>query len=744
MPPMAATFATFSLEGDKLPADVAVTRFEAVEAISTPYTVEVRFATLDTSFRVEDCLRSRLCLRVVDTSGQERLYDGIVDRAGFAHIVGESRQFDVRLRPALAALAHREGCRIFQEKTIVQVAQSVFEDAGFGDKVAWRIAKEYEPREFIVQYRESHLNFVSRLLEDNGLFYYFRHEAAGHTMIITDDPAAFEVEEGLPVSFRMAQGGLPGSLPLSKFTRTRALRTSLVHLRDHDFEKPDVKPESALPRKEAIALPYFEYPAGFTKGSVGSRRAEARMRELSADADVCEGESRAAGLKVGEPFAVEGAAEPCLNGEFVVTRLVSRGNQTLTGGVANYDVENHFRGVPKGAPFAAERRARRPRIRGIQTAVVTGSSTQEQAIHVDKYGRIKVRFFWDRQGQQDHTSSCWLRVSQIAMGGSMILPRVGWEVSVAFLDGDPDRPLVLGRTYNAEKTPPDALPAAKASGTLKSMSSPGAGGHNQIGMSDTAGSQGFGIHAQKDLNVIIKNDKVEEVTVNEEQHISVNGSRSVKVDDSTSVAGNQSLDVGAVLSHKITGNQSISIGGNDTTNAISNHVEKVTGNRSYTVSGNQITISNGVRHSITGDMSRKVGALQLSGSLGSINDNVLGGMTETVGAVKAQIINGSHGEQITANKDQTSLAAELHLTKGSLSHVALGVTNMVGGLHYQKLDGDLVVQAPLITLLGAVGVFKGGGSELKLGGGPVVIKGSKIAVKGALVVKMGASMKLGS
>ncbi|WP_437300114.1 type VI secretion system Vgr family protein [Sorangium sp. So ce426] len=741
---MAATFATFSLEGDKLPADVAVTRFEAVEAISTPYTVEVRFATLDASFRVEDCLRSRLCLRVVDTSGKERLYDGIVDRAGFAHIVGESRQFDVRLRPALAALEHREGCRIFQEKTIVQVAQSVFEDAGFGDKVEWRIAKEYEPGEFIVQYRESHLNFVSRLLEDNGLFYYFRHEAAGHTMIITDDPAAFEVEEGLPVSFRMAQGGLPGSLPLSRFTRTRALRTSLVHLRDHDFEKPDVKPESALPRKEAIALPYFEYPAGFTKGSVGSRRAEARMRELSADADVCEGESRAAGLKVGEPFAVEGAAEPCLNGEFVVTRLVSRGNQTLTGGVTNYDVENHFRGVPKGAPFAAERRARRPRIRGIQTAVVTGSSTQEQAIHVDKYGRIKVRFFWDRQGQQDHTSSCWLRVSQIAMGGSMILPRVGWEVSVAFLDGDPDRPLVLGRTYNAEKTPPDALPAAKASGTLKSMSSPGAGGHNQIGMSDTAGSQGFGIHAQKDLNVTIKNDKVEEVTVNEEQHISVNGSRSVKVDDSTSVAGNQSLDVGAVLSHKITGDQSISIGGNDTSNAISNYVEKVTGNRSYTVSGNQITISNGVRHSITGDMSRKVGALQLSGSLGSINDNVLGGMTETVGAVKAQIINGSHGEQITANKDQTSLAAELHLTKGSLSQVALGVTNMVGGLHYQKLDGDLVVQAPLITLLGAVGAFKGGGSELKLGGGPVVIKGSKIAVKGALVVKMGASMKLGS
>ncbi|AUX42165.1 hypothetical protein SOCE26_035920 [Sorangium cellulosum] len=741
---MPAPFATFSLVGDKLPADLSVAAFEAVEGISLPYAVEVRFSTSDPSFRVEDCLRTRLCLRVTDTSGEERFFDGLVDRAGFAGLAGDIRHFDVRLRPALAALEHREGCRIFQEKTLVQVAQTVFEEAGFGEKVEWRIAKDYEPREFIVQYRESHLNFVSRLLEDNGLFYYFRHDADGHTMIVTDDPSSFAVESGTPVIFRMAQGGIPGSHPLSKFSRTRALRTNSVHLRDYDFEKPEVKPESSLPRDEAWALPYYEYPGGFTKGGAGARRAEARLRALVADADVCEGQSRAARLHVGEPFAVEGASEPCLNGLFVVTRLVSRGKQTITGGEHNIDLANRFSGIPKGAPFAAERRARRPRIRGIQTAVVTGSSTQEQAIHVDKYGRIKVRFFWDRQGQKDHTSSCWLRVSQVAMGGSMILPRVGWEVSVAFLDGDPDRPVALGRTYNAEKTPPQPLPGAKASGTLKSMSSPGAGGHNEVGMSDTSGSQGFGIHAQKDLNVTVKHDKVEEVAVNEEQHVSVNGSRSVKVNESISVAGNQSLDVGAVLSHKISGNQTISIGGNDTTNAISNYVEKITGNRSYTVSGNQITISNGIEQSITGDMSRKVGALELAGSLGSINDNVLGGMAETVGAVKAQIINGSHGEQISANKDQTSVAAELHLTKGSLSHVATGVTSMVGGLHYQKLNGDLVVQAPMITLLGAVGSFKGGGSEIKLGGGPVVIKGAKIAVKSAMVVKMGASMKLGS
>lgn len=741
---MATPFAVFSLEGENLPPDASTARFSAVEGISELYTVTVEFTTKDTSFRVEDCLRSRLCLVVTAATGEVRFFDGIVNRAHFVGVAGEIRHFEVELGPALAALQHREGCRIFQDKTIVQVIQTIFDEAGFGDKVSWRNSKEYEPREFIVQYRESHLNFVSRLLEDNGLFYYFSHDASGHTMIITDDPAAFAVESGAPVHLRMAQGGsLPGSAPLERFSRTRSLRTSLVHLRDYDFEKPDVKPESALPFPEAATMPYFEYPGGFTKGSVGQRRAEARMRELRGDADVCEGESRAVGLKVGEPFFVDGAAEPCLSGEFVVTHLATRGNQTLTGGAQNVALENRFRGVPKGAPFAAPRRAVRPRIRGIQTAVVTGSSTQEQAIHVDQHGRVKVHFHWDREGQFDHTSSCWLRVSQVAMGGSMILPRVGWEVSVAFLDGDPDRPIVLGRTYNAEKVPPYSLPGEKASGSLKSMSSPGAGGHNEIKMSDSAGSQGFGIHAQKDLNITIRHDKIEEIAVDEEQHVSVNGSSSVKVDESISVSGNQSLDVGAVLSHKISGNQSISVGGNDTTNAISNYVEKVAGDRSYTVGGNQITISNGIRQSVSGNFSREVGAVDLTGTLASINDNVLGGLTETVGAVKVQLVNGSHGETVSANKDQVSAAAEVHLTKGSLSQVAAGVTNLIGGLHYQKLAGDYVVQAPMITLLGAVGAFKGGGSELKLGGGPVVLKGKKITVKSAMIVKMGASLKLG-
>ncbi|AKT37017.1 type VI secretion system Vgr family protein [Chondromyces crocatus] len=740
---MSASNAIFTLEGDALPGDAVAAHFEAHEAISEPYAVTVVFSTRDTSFRAGACLRTRVCLLVTAASGETRFFDGIVDRARFTRVVAEERQFELRLRPALAALEHREGCRIFQEKTIVQVVQTLFEEAGFGAKVTWNIAREYEPREFIVQYNESHLNFVSRLLEDNGIFYFFRQGPDGHTMVLGDDASAFEGDA--PVHLGLAQGlDLPGVEPLARFSRTRALRTSDVHLRDHDFQRPAVPPEGQLAGQDVVAMSYFEYPGGFTQGAVGSRLAEVRLRELRRDAETCEGESGATGLSVGAPFTVEGAAEPGLDGEYVVTHLTTRGSQTLVGGEENVALRNEFEGIPRAVAYGPPRRARKPRILGVQTAVVTGSSAQEQALHVDEYGRIKVRFFWDRVGQQDHTASCWLRMAQVALGGSMSLPRVGWEVAVAFLDGDPDRPLALGRVYNVEKSPPYALPGAKTTSALKSMSSPGGGGYNEIKMGDSAGGQGVGVHAQKDLNVIIRNDKVEDVGADEERSIAVNGSRSVKVDDSVQVGGNQRVDVGAVRSQNIGANQDITIGGNDTSNATANFIEKIGGDRAHSVGGNWITICNGLTQSVQGNFTRDVGSLELQGTIGSIQDNVVGSLDETVGAVKIQLVNGSHGEQVSADKQETYMAGKLHLTKGPMEATAGGsVTNLVGGLHYRKLGGDLVVNAPMITLLGAVGSLRAGDSEFKLGGGPVVLSAPKIEVKSALVVKMSASMKLG-
>jgi type VI secretion system secreted protein VgrG len=738
-----ATTGSLDLRGDKLPGDVAVIRYEAREALSRPFEIEIEFSTEDGAFKADALLRTSCLLTLIDAHGAQRVFHGIVDRAGFAYLTGTRLHFKLRLRPGLAALAHREGCRIHQDKSVVEVIQAVLADAGI-DKVELRLKGSYEPRAFIVQYRESELNFVHRLMEDEGIFYFFLHADDGHTLVLADDPAAFTVGDDAPeVMFAMGQG-FAGE-PLSVFSRTRALRTSNVILRDFDFEKPQQKPLSSLPATEAWPLPYYEYPGGFSKQAAGAQRAKGRISALRRDADTVHGESRAIGLRVGVPFSVEGAAQDCLNAEFVVTELHSWGEQTLESGGPNELCRNELRGIPSGAPYAAPRLAKKPRIRGVQTATVMGPSAEEQAIHVDKYGRVKVRFHWDRVGQQDDSASCWLRVNQVAMGGSMILPRVSWEVSVAFFNGDPDQPFVLGRVYNAEKAPPYGLPGAKASGSLKSMSSPGAAGSNEIKMADSGGSQGFSVHAQKDLNITVLHDKNEKVGVDETRSVTVNVSSTVGADDKTQIGGSQSIDVGAVLSQNVGGNQTTKVGGNETSNATANFVEKVGGKRSHEVGGNQTVISNTVKNTIDGDIASKVGTASMAASIASITDEIGGNYSETVGAVKLDLTKGMHSESIGGNKKLTSTAAELHLVKGNFITAGdAGVTVLIGGLHYQKVAGDYSVKAPTIALIGAVGQFKGGGSELKLGGGPVVLTGSKVSIETALLVKLGSSLTMGS
>jgi type VI secretion system secreted protein VgrG len=738
-----ATTAYLELRGDSLPADAQVIRYEAREAISRPYEVDVEFSTTDPSFRADSCLRTSAALALVDHSQGERYFHGIIERAEFAYWTGTHFHFRIRLRPALAALAHREGSRIYQDQSIVDVIAHVFKDAGI-DKVEYLLSLDYDTREYIVQYRESQLNFVQRLMEDEGIFYFFRHTPEGHVLVLGDDPKAFAPADDAPeVRFAMAQG-LSGE-PLTDFSRTRSVRTNKVHLRDYDFEKPQGKPDAQLPADEVRDATFYEYPGGFLKGDVGARRAQRRIHELRRDADVVRGSSKAIGLRCGVPFAVDGAAQECLNGEFVIVELYTHGEQTLESGGPNKVCQNELTGIPKGAPYAPPRIAKKPRIRGVQTAVVTGPSNAEQAIHVDKYGRIKVRFHWDRINQQDDTSSCWLRTVQTPMGGSMVHPRVSWEVSVAFMDGDPDRPFVTGRVYNAEKTPPYALPATQTSGALKSMSSPGGGGHNEIMMADAGGSQGWNLHAQKDLNIRVNHDKNEKVGVDETHNVTVNVQVSVGSNEKLTVGGNQSIDVGANYAHHIGGNQTISVSGNETSNATSNFIEHIAADRSYTVGSNMLVINNTIKQTIDGDITRKVGTAEVVGSVAQISTKIGGNYDENVGAVKVELMKGTSSETVGGNKNLTSLAAELHLVSGKFDTGAdASVTHLVGGLHYEKVGGEYSIKAPLIAMLGAIGDLKGGGSKLKLGGGPVVLEGSKVSVKAGLLVRLGASLKMGS
>ncbi|HEY2407246.1 MAG TPA: type VI secretion system tip protein TssI/VgrG [Polyangiaceae bacterium] len=732
----------FELEGAKLPTDAVAVAYECREGVSRCYRLDVEFATREADFDAESCLKSQVSLLLRRGGGTKRIIDAVVQEVSFRRVVGDRLYFAVRAGPALEALAHRRGSRIFQNQSVVDVVCTLCDEAGFLSNVQKQFERAYEPKPFIVQYRESQLDFVNRLLESAGIFYFFEHDEQGHRLILADSPKAFRAQ-GSEAVLSLASSGAAGTDPVLRLTRRRMLATSSVELRDFDFEKPGAPPVAAQSADDGWDAPYYEYPAGFVKPDEGQNLANARLSELRAGSDTCCGETLSLELRCAAPFTIENAGDEALNGRFVVTEMVSRGDELSEQIEQRRGQSVTFRAIPAGSNYAPPRRTPRPRIAGIQTAVVTGAETSDQAIHTDPFGRIKVRFYWDRIGQQDDQSSCWLRVSQIPLGGSMILPRVGWEVSVAFLEGDPDRPLVLGRLYDGVNAPPMALPGASASGALRSQSSPGGAGMNEISFGDSGGGQGFGISAQKDLNITCGNDSEEKVGVDDAHRVGVNLTRSVKVNETVKIGGDHTLSVGENLSAKIKSSQTVVITGNDVTNATGNFLEKES-SRTYLVGGNQLTISNGIELSSTGPLTRTVGAVEVRASASSLSDNVLAVNNSTVGAVRMHLVNGSHGEVIGGPKSQMLAAAEVHVTSGSyVCDTGAAHQNLVGGLHWRKITGDFVVKAPMITLMGGLGKFEAGGSSLALSGGPITMQGSKIVIKAALIKKTSGTMAKG-
>ncbi len=742
---MAANTALIEIGGDALPEDALVIRYDAREAISRPYEVMVEFAVpRDVAFDMDSLLRTSAALNVVDDDGGSRTYHGVVDHVEYFGFTGTDHHFRARLRPSIAALAHRENHKIWQDENAVDVLKQIFDEAGCGDNVEIKLHHTHEPRPYIVQYGESELDFMHRLLEDEGMFYFFRHTPEGHTLVLADDVKSFVPRDDAPeVSFALSQGF--DGVPLSSFRRTAAMRTTKVHLRDYDFEKPKTTPDAEQTAPGEVPLGFYDYPGGFVTGADGAIRATSRLRARRRDRDVVRGHARAIGLRCGVPFSVAGAAQPWLDGDYVVTALETWGEQTRDTGSDNEVCVHKFEGIPKGQEWMPDRRAPRPRIHGIQTAVVTGASTENQGIHVDKYGRIKVRFYWDRIGQQDETSSCWLRVMQYPTGDTMLLPRIGWEMAVAFHDGDPDRPFAMGRIYNGEKVAPAGLPGAKATGGLKSYSTPGGAGINEIHLGDEGGAMGWTMNAQKDLNITILHDKVETIDVDSSHDVKTNVATTVGNNETLSVGADQSETVGSVRSQKVGGNQTIEVGGNETNNATHNMLDTVAGDRTYKVGANMITINNTAMQTVAGNVSRNVGAVQLTTSIKAISDKIGGNYSENVAAIKAEAVLGTSSETVGGNKNATSVAAELHVLGGNYDlEGSATVTYLVGGVHYQKIDGDLSVKGSLVTLLGATGDFKGGKGNLKLGGGPVVAKGSTIAAKATGInIKLGASLKMG-
>jgi len=738
---LAASQPEFELEAGPHPeGDLAVLAFEAEEELSRPFEVEVTAAPLpDVAMDAAALVGAKACLAVHVGDGTDRFLHGLVAKVQqWEEGAGEERRrVRIRIVPDLWKLGLVRRNRIFQDRSAVEIVKAVLGEGAVEHEV--RLSASYAAREYCVQYGESDLDFVSRLLEEEGIFYFFEHQRAGHTLVLADARAACaELEGGARIPFREPSKLAANGECIQAFAERREVRPAHVTLRDYDWRRPALD-LTASARAGDGALEVYEYPGGYGDTGEGRSLARVRLEEERASAIVCSGSSVSRRLVPGRVFELDEHPIADLGRTYLLTAVRQRGLQpeVLAGG-RQERAEREYRSelvcIPADVPFRPARRTPRAVMQGPQTAIVVGPPGEE--IHTDQHGRIKVQFHWDREGRRDDHSSCWIRVSQSWAGpgwGALYLPRIGQEVVVGFLDGDPDRPIVTGAVYNGANPPPISLPNEKTKSTLKSASSPGTDGSNELRFEDAKDAEEVYLHAQKDLSIVVENDKTQRVGGNERL--------TVEKDRSRHVGGNQTSQVTKDDSSTIGGNQSLAVGGDRSTTVAGAHVETVGGDQSSSIGGAlAITVGMAAAESVALGKVLSVG--------GAYAVNVGGAMNELVGGLKMEEVGGAKVEVIGAKKSETVAGSRVMQVGGDLSEtvdqqrtlqVGKDLVVNVGGKLAQVARQGHTVKAKEIVISAQDRFFLKVGSatiEVKKGG-DVTIKGAKIDVKasGDLILK---------
>jgi type VI secretion system secreted protein VgrG len=479
-----------------------------------------------------------------------------------------------------------DDCRIFQNMSVPDIVQKVFTDRGFTD-FANRVTGTYPPREYCVQYRETDFNFISRLLEDEGIFYFFEHSVDKHTLVLADQPSAI-VE--CPCQSSAAYDTTPGlwqdvDVVLS-VRRTKQLRVGKITENDYDFTQPKTLLDANLSSDRKGE--FYEYPGKYTTLDDGSRYARIRLEEQEVKLLTLHAETNCRAFRAGFKFTLTGYFQEDANQEYALIAMHHKAanNTHISADLQeSFEYRNILQAIPASAPYHPPRNARRPFVQGSQTAVVVGKSGEE--IWVDQYGRVKVQFFWDRAGTMDENSSCFIRVAQLWAGkgwGAIFTPRIGQEVIVDFLEGDPDRPIITGRVYNADQTVPYALPGEQTKSTIKSYSSKGGSGFNEIRLEDKAGSEQVFFFGQKDQDIRIKNDVKEWIGNDNHRIVVSNDYHEVKADQHMHVVGD--------CNEKIDGTYSLKIG-SDHQQKVGSNFELDAGTEIYLKAGTNLVIESG-------------------------------------------------------------------------------------------------------------------------------------------------------
>lgn len=547
--------------------ELLLTGFRGKEGLSNLFAFELDMISKKHDIAFKDIIGKNVSVSIMLADGNKRYFSGLI--SGFSQDNGDNTSnhtlyssYSAIMVPWLWLLTRTTDSRIYQHLSVPDIVEEVFSEYGFTDH-SLRLHGSYNPLDYAVQYRESDFNFISRLLEEEGIYYFFEHDEKKHTMVIADSPAEHKpCPKQESARYRKTSGGLENEDIITSAKVRKEIRAGRYTLKDFNFKVPNTDLEVTADSKYQLGpgkREIYDYPGKYTRRNAGDRRTNIRMEEEESRITTINGTGTCRSFASGFRFGLKDHFRDDMNDkEFILTHVEHDADQKGTyrsgaaqGAATDTSYTNSFKCIPFELPFRPLRSTPKPVVKGVQTAIVVGPAGED--IYTDQYGRVKVLFHWDREGKKDENTTCWIRVSQTMAGnrwGAISLPRIGHEVIVDFLEGDPDRPIITGQVYHGNNMPPYSLPGNKTVSTFKSNSSPEGGGFNEIRIEDKKGDEQIFIHAEKNQDIRIKEDRLE--WVGQDSHLIITKDQLEKIegDKHLTVHGDHNEKIGGTLSIK--------------------------------------------------------------------------------------------------------------------------------------------------------------------------------------------------
>ncbi|MCV9879827.1 type VI secretion system Vgr family protein [Brenneria izbisi] len=597
----------FTVTLGALPAGTfAVVDFRLDEGLNRPFSLSLSLASAQPDIDFGAVLDQPCELLVWYEGELQRRVSGIVSGFTQGDTGFRRTRYQAEVHPALWRLGLRSNARIFQAQKPEEIIATLLDEAGITD-YAFALRHEHAQREYCVQYRESDLAFINRLAAEEGLYYFHEYEEGKHRLVFADDAGA--LGKGPDLFFNLATQGLSEGAYVRRFHYAERVSTAEVELKDYSFKTPAYglshqKTGSELEHQRE-SYQHYDYPGRFKQDPSGKAFSGYRLDALRAGAVTGEGESNCAGLMPGCAFSLTEHPNAALNIAWQIVGVTHVGQQPQAleeeSGGEPTTLSNSF-SVVKGKTTWRALMPYKPMVDGPQIATVVGPAGEE--IYCDEYGRVKLQFPWDRYGASDDQSSCWVRVSQGWAGGQygmIAIPRIGHEVIVSFLEGDPDQPIITGRTFHATNPTPYPLPENKTRTTLRTTTHKGSG-FNELRFEDQAGQEEVFIHAQKDMNTVVLNNRSTAVNVDHSENIGQDQTISVQRNQTVSVIQDQVTEIQGQQTIAVTGNRNTTVDDNNSLQVKNNiAIQSQAGEILIATAGGYISIDNAGNINITGN-----------------------------------------------------------------------------------------------------------------------------------------------